>query len=248
MTQQAGQQPDHSGVNTIRFAGGLTLVIVGLVAQFPAADIHFVKEGAVGLVLCTIGLALCMSATRRPLALSLFGLVPFLGPFFPLASYPLDKLPERFRCLRTTVKGVVLLLVIGIPISIAHSCINDFAIHSRRGEVRWNLGRIYEAERAYYKTHKRYGTFEEIGFEVAAESGRYTYRIGGTDTAATVVRPRKGSATPENTVVRAGISPDGQHFTATATGNIDDDHHLDQWHINDARRDLQNPDVSDIEH
>ena len=55
-----------------------------------------------------------------------------------------------------------------------------------------------------------------------------------------------GQVTPDNTVVSAGISSDGQHFTATASGNIDSDPTIDQWHVNDQKQGLQQADVDDV--
>ncbi len=50
-----------------------------------------------------------------------------------------------------------------------------------------------------------------------------------------MISAKNGSVMPDNTVVHARISPDGQHFTATATANLDDDPTLDQWHVTDGR-------------
>jgi hypothetical protein len=44
-------------------------------------------------------------------------------------------------------------------------------------------------------------------------------------------------------VVAAASS--GTSFTATATGNLDDDPTIDQWHVNDQKEGLKRPDVED---
>ena len=35
-------------------------------------------------------------------------------------------------------------------------------------------------------------------------------------------------------------------FTGTASGNIDGDATLDQWHVNDIKMNLQTPDLNDV--
>ncbi len=75
---------------------------------------------------------------------------------------------------------------------------------------------------------------------------RYTYRIDNSGAPNTVIASRIGS-TPDNTVIHAGISPDGQSFTATATANLDHDRTIDQWHVNDAKQNLSKADVDDCE-
>jgi Flp pilus assembly protein TadD len=98
----------------------------------------------------------------------------------------------------------------------------------------------------FYKEHKRYGTFEEIGFRLDGKNNRYTYRIDASGRPGTMISAGIGQATPDNTIVSAGISPDGQAFTATATGQLDNDDTLDQWHVNEIKHDLRRPDVNDI--
>lgn len=108
------------------------------------------------------------------------------------------------------------------------------AAREQQGRVQWQLRQIHRAEQAHFEKHKRYGTFEEIGFKQAEEgTRRYTFRIGSGQ-AGSIVPGSKNDPTPDNTIVSAALSPDGQHFTATATGNLDDDAPLDQWHVTDA--------------
>jgi len=77
------------------------------------------------------------------------------------------------------------------------------------------------------------GTFDEIGFTLPDYSTRYTYRINNSGNPGTVFPAKEGTFTPDNTVVHAGISLDGQHFTATARANLDNDPTIDQLHMND---------------
>lgn len=43
-----------------------------------------------------------------------------------------------------------------------------------------------------------------------------------------------------------GNSLHDQGFTATATGNIDTDETVDQWHVNDIKQNLGSADVDDV--
>ncbi len=54
-----------------------------------------------------------------------------------------------------------------------------------------------------------------------------------------------GPVTPDNTVVHAAVSADGQSFTPTATATLDNNPTIDQWHMNDSRSGLWKADVSD---
>ncbi|MGH7146800.1 MAG: hypothetical protein ACREI9_02515 [Nitrospiraceae bacterium] len=128
-----------------------------------------------------------------------------------------------------------LVAIIGILAAIAIPMFTQMEPRSRQSEARTNLGGIYgaggdiyAAEMAYYQKHKRYGTFDEIGFTLAQKPHRYTYRIDVSGKPGTVIPASSGQVTPDNTVVAAGFSATG--FTATATANIDGDPVLDQWH------------------
>jgi len=116
-------------------------------------------------------------------------------------------------------------------------------LRARQSEARTNLGGVYVAEKAFFEEHKRYGTFEEIGYTFASKTNRYTYRIDVSGKPGTVIPANKGEVAPDNTKVPAGFS--ATRFTATATANIDSDTTIDQWHVNDAKQGLQQADVDD---
>ena len=61
-----------------------------------------------------------------------------------------------------------------------------------------------------------------------------------------VIHPTSGAPSPENTIVPSAATVSPAAFTATATGNIDGDGTIDQWHINDQKLGLENPDEDDI--
>jgi len=118
-----------------------------------------------------------------------------------------------------------------------------YQARSRQLEARTNLERIFNAEVAYYKQYRRFGSFSEIGIDLSTATNRYTYRIDNSGKLGTVIPARVGPATPDNYAVPSGFSANS--FTATATGNIDGDPTLDQWHVNDLKQGLQQADVDD---
>jgi len=230
------------------------------------------KQTVVGLVL--VGLGLCLQlpyflprATLDPCKYSshdddLFLQLLVLGIGLGVIGFAYIARGEGFYTgslapLTTIVAIVAVLFAKAAPTFILH-----YSERSPQSEARTNLSGIYVSEMAFYEEHKRYGTFEEIGV-VFVGSHRYTYRIDRSGAPGTVIPPRHGGRrnthsgprdeplticppAPDNTVVQAGISPDGQHFTATATGNLDWDTTIDQWHVNDAKQGLQQADVNDV--
>ncbi len=186
--------------------------------RFPSPqDDHFIQFIIVGIGIGLIGLA-------------------YLGRGAGLYRASLTSLV-------TVVVIAEVLLVIAIP-NFLH-----YSEKSPQAEAKSILGGIYVAEKAFYEERKRFGTLEEIGFTLPG-SNRYTYRIDSSGSPGTIIPPRRGGRrethqglvetplticdpSPDNTVVRAAYSSTG--FTATATGNIDNDMIRDQWHINDAK-------------
>ena len=64
-----------------------------------------------------------------------------------------------------------------------------------------------------------------------------------------LINSQGGVTRPENTVVPSGanlVAPGTTAtYTATASGNIDTDATLDQWHVNNDKEDVTVPDVDD---
>lgn len=116
----------------------------------------------------------------------------------------------------------------------------------RQSEAKVNLAGIYSAEMKFYEKHKRFGSLAEIGFEPFQPNGlKYTYRIDNSGRPGTVIPPTGGKPmTPENSFVAAGWNTQG--FTATATGHIDNDDTVDQWHINDSKQGWTVADMDDV--
>jgi hypothetical protein len=123
---------------------------------------------------------------------------------------------------------------------------------SRQAEVRRNLGAVFASELAFYGENSRFSNFSEIGFGLAGSSNVYTYRAMQTTVAGAVVSPGPvetlntglGSPTPDNTLFPAAST--GTGFTATATANLDRDATVDQWHVNDLKQNLRDPDINDV--
>ncbi len=152
---------------------------------------------------------------------------------------------------------MTVLLIIGILCAVAVPMFFGLQATAHQAETKANLSRIHVAEVNYFSDLGRYGSFSETGFALQGVSTRYTYRspaIGGaagsTDTDnVDMIVPAGGLTSPENTVTASGASLPAPgvpgSFTATATGNLDNDATLDQWHVNHDKRGLEVPDIDD---
>ncbi len=232
---------------------GIGLVLVGLGASL-AAKLSFIRGGDLvillvlgGWYLTIIGLGCYARAKERSVFWAATGVVPIFGPILALAAIGIDDvLAKRVapHWIRRVVKvGFALSVLALFGINIQNYL--QYAARGPQAEARNIFNGIFVAEYSFFGDTGRYGTFDEIGFTLPDYSTRYTYRIDNSGKPGTVFPAKDGTFTPENTIVYAGISPDGQHFTATATGNIDDDPTLDQWHVNDIKYNLQTADVDD---
>lgn len=160
----------------------------------------------------------------------------------------------------TLIELMIVVAVLGIVSAIAIPNFMRYQAKSRQTEAKTNLGGLFVAETTYYGENSYFGNFGQIGFAIAAATNRYTYRTGAagpaggasTGTAGSdLINPGVGNLAPENTVVAArnfdatavGAVPG---FTATATANLDNDPQIDQWHVNDIKQNLQNPDTDDL--
>jgi type IV pilus assembly protein PilA len=151
---------------------------------------------------------------------------------------------------------IELMLVVGILSLVAAIAVPNyvrFKAQSNTAEARTNLGGIFVSQMAFYSELRRFGAFNENGFTLAGSANRYTYRTGAGGAAGGVSTNTNGSdripqgvgtcCDPEGSIV-ARNSTNG--FTATAAGNLDNDATVDQWHVNDAKQDLKNPDSNDV--
>lgn len=159
----------------------------------------------------------------------------------------------------TLVELMIVVVIIGILAAIAIPNFLRYQAKSRQAEAKMNLGAVFMSQTAYFGEATAYGNFAQIGFILAGSTNRYTYRSGGAAPdggpstgmiGADLISPGDGFLpTQENKAVPAMNSKAGTPnpgFVATATANLDGDESIDQWHVDQMKRDLQNPDVNDV--
>ena len=151
----------------------------------------------------------------------------------------------------TLIELMIVVAIIGILAAIAIPNFLRYQAQARQAEARQNLGGVFVAEVSFFGENSRFSDFAEVGFALAGTSNRYAYRTMRTDAtgaagAVQVMNNGIGATIPwpENTVIGATSSAVG--FTATATGNLDNDPTMDQWHVNDVKQNLQNADTNDV--
>ncbi len=223
---------------------GIGLVIVGL-GSFILAVGFIPRAGATGQMefagwlLPTIGLGCYARAKERSAFWAAMGVVPILGPILAFVAIGIDDGLSKRAAPRWVRRVVRVGFALSVPAIFLAIVIPNFLLFSQRlpqAEAREVLRSIYYAEKAFYQKHERYSTFEEIGFELEKTNTRYTYHINRSGEPGTVYEAEVRPPTLDNMVIHAGVSADGQSFTATATANLDDDPTLDQWHVNDSQR------------
>ena len=149
----------------------------------------------------------------------------------------------------TLIELMIVVAIIGILAAIAIPNYLAYQAKARRSEVKANLGAINKSEIAFQSEKGRFSGFSEIGWGIVGASQRFTYRTMATDLAgnpgAVEVRAPISGPSSEHSLYPAASSQTS--YTATATGNIDNDGGLDEWHVNELQNGLFNPDVSDFD-
>ncbi|HNL89749.1 MAG TPA: prepilin-type N-terminal cleavage/methylation domain-containing protein [Nitrospira sp.] len=163
----------------------------------------------------------------------------------------------------TLIELMIVVAIIGILAAIAIPNFLRYQAKSRQSEAKTNLGAIFVAETAYLSENSRYGSFSEIGYALAGNTNRYTYRspvAGGTAGSAPVAFPAVNydqilcgapagcAAAPDNTIAlsNASTAAGSVGFTATAVASIDNDATIDSWHVNDIKGGLTVADIDDV--
>lgn len=114
------------------------------------------------------------------------------------------------------IELLIVLVIIGILAGLAIPQYTSYTTKAKQTEAKELLHQIYLTERSYYNNNDHYWipaaglianrnnpyAFDSLGVEIM-KSARYTYEITG----------------------------DEDHFTATATANLDEDPAIDQWQI-----------------
>ena len=169
----------------------------------------------------------------------------------------------------TLIELMIVVAIIGVMAAIAIPQYIRFTAQARQAEARSNLSAVFVSETAFLADRGRYSDFTSVGYSLATQTNRYTYHspnaagtgpggtvqgvnlyysnAGSSATGGTLQLPNPGSAPAwiaSNAATAVGTNP--STFTASATGNLDQDVFTDNWHVSDAKTGLNAPDNSDL--
>ena len=154
----------------------------------------------------------------------------------------------------TLIELMIVVAIIGILAAIAIPNFLRYQAKSRQSEAKTNLGAIFVAETAYLSENSKYGSFSEVGYALAGNTNRYTYRSpapGGNAASAGTAYPAANydqipCGAPAGCPVQSDASPavpslasngtsGAVGFTASAVASIDNDATIDGWSVNDVK-------------
>ncbi len=155
----------------------------------------------------------------------------------------------------TLIELMIVVAIIGILAAIAIPNFMKFQARSKQSEAKANMRAVFTSEKAYYQEKDTYSpNIGDIGFS-PERGNRYSYYTGpaatmqtrsATSVSADTVPPSQTGVeadtfkygTTSGITARMGSSTPGAvavgntgGFTATASGNIDNDNDIDSWEI-----------------
>ncbi|MBF0276968.1 MAG: prepilin-type N-terminal cleavage/methylation domain-containing protein [SAR324 cluster bacterium] len=108
------------------------------------------------------------------------------------------------------IEVMIVVVIIGILATLAYPRMQRYLVSSRQTEARTNLMAIYSAQKIYYASNRKYAdSLNQLGVEVAKEGDGALYSYS--------------------------LDADNTSYTATASGNIDDDDTIDSWTIDQEK-------------
>lgn len=166
----------------------------------------------------------------------------------------------------TLIELMIVVAIIGILAAIAIPNFLAYQARSRQSEARTNLGAVFVSETLYFGEFNQYSNFSTIGYTLAGNGNRYTYRSPdvtgqngstanqGTDLFVTLAGSGTTGGNPAGGYPEQALGPPSGAtlpaagvagaFTATANGNVDGDATVDKWSLNDIKR--INNDLNDV--
>jgi type IV pilus assembly protein PilA len=157
----------------------------------------------------------------------------------------------------TLIELMIVVAIIGILAAIAIPNFIKFQARSKQSEAKTNLKSLFTAQKAYFGERDQFLTRGDIIGWSPEQSNRYYYRLlasGGTPWSRPGTAPSTGyeevtndtirfpgtlgtganlSPIPSSAAANAGVQGTCPNcgFTASASGNVDNDVFVDQWYI-----------------
>lgn len=125
----------------------------------------------------------------------------------------------------TLIELMIVVAIIGILAAIAIPNFMRFQAKAKQSEAKTNLKAVFTAKKAYFAENSTYACTTDCGWAVE-NNNIYTYNTG-----ANPVNPTKVNVVASTSGNIPTASEDSVSFTATATGNVDDDAFIDGWFI-----------------
>ena len=142
----------------------------------------------------------------------------------------------------TLIELMIVVAIIGILAAIAIPNFLAYQARAKQSEAKTTLGGIYTSEVGYFGEWNTYTSdFNRLGYQVTGASGRYNFSLGNASGGTSSAGVALGACTHAGVMgIAPGNGTDGatnqaSQFTASATGNIDNDPTCDTWTMNDQK-------------